>query len=73
LTPVRPGVPAGAALPPAPAAAGVAPSDVDLAVCTHLHPDHVAWNTRLDGTGERVPTFPNARLRGGDRLADPGR
>jgi glyoxylase-like metal-dependent hydrolase (beta-lactamase superfamily II) len=61
----RPGVPASgsaaAALPSALAAAGVAPSDVDLVICTHLHPDHVGWNTRPDGTGERVPTFPNAR------------
>jgi len=33
---------------------------VDVVLCTHLHFDHVGWNTRLvDGT--RVPTFPNAR------------
>lgn len=33
---------------------------VDLVVCTHLHVDHVGWNTMLEG--ERwVPTFPNAR------------
>ncbi len=33
---------------------------VDTVLCTHLHVDHVGWNTRLDG--ERwVPTFPNAR------------
>jgi glyoxylase-like metal-dependent hydrolase (beta-lactamase superfamily II) len=56
----RPGVPAGASLPAALAAAGVAPADVDLVVCTHLHADHVGWNTRLDG-GERVPAFPSAR------------
>ncbi|HTK63853.1 MAG TPA: MBL fold metallo-hydrolase [Pseudonocardia sp.] len=41
-------------------AAGVAPEDVDLVVITHLHADHVGWNTRLDA-GEWVPTFPNAR------------
>ena len=29
-------------------------------MCTHLHPDHVGWNTRLDD-GRWVPTFPNAR------------
>jgi glyoxylase-like metal-dependent hydrolase (beta-lactamase superfamily II) len=29
-------------------------------MCTHLHPDHVGWNTRLEG-GRWVPTFPNAR------------
>ena len=41
-------------------AAGVTPEQVDLVVCTHLHVDHVGWNTRL--VGDRwVPTFPNAR------------
>jgi glyoxylase-like metal-dependent hydrolase (beta-lactamase superfamily II) len=41
------------------ARAGVRPEDVDLVVNTHLHPDHIGWNTRLvDGTW--VPTFPNA-------------
>ena len=42
------------------AAAGVAPADVDYVLCTHLHADHVGWNTRLVN-GEWVPTFPNAR------------
>jgi glyoxylase-like metal-dependent hydrolase (beta-lactamase superfamily II) len=42
------------------AAAGVAPERVDVVVCTHLHVDHVGWNTRLVG-GRWVPTFPNAR------------
>ena len=42
------------------AAAGVQPSEVDLVVTTHIHPDHVGWNTRLID-GEWVPTFPNAR------------
>lgn len=41
------------------ARAGVEPEDVDLVVNTHLHADHVGWNTRLDG-GSWVPTFPNA-------------
>jgi glyoxylase-like metal-dependent hydrolase (beta-lactamase superfamily II) len=41
------------------AAAGVRPEDVDVVVNTHLHYDHVGWNTRLDGT-DWVPTFPNA-------------
>ncbi|MPY96253.1 MAG: MBL fold metallo-hydrolase [Acidimicrobiia bacterium] len=41
------------------AAAGVAPEDVDYVVCTHLHVDHVGWNTHLVD-GEWVPTFPNA-------------
>jgi glyoxylase-like metal-dependent hydrolase (beta-lactamase superfamily II) len=42
------------------ARAGVDPPDVDLVMCTHLHPDHVGWNTRLVD-GRWVPTFPNAR------------
>jgi len=29
-------------------------------LCTHLHIDHVGWNTRLRN-GRWVPTFPNAR------------
>lgn len=41
------------------AAAGVRPEDVDLVVNTHLHVDHVGWNTRLTD-GVWVPTFPNA-------------
>lgn len=41
------------------ARAGVEPEDVDIVVNTHLHIDHVGWNTYLD---ERrwAPTFPNA-------------
>ncbi len=42
------------------AAAGVRPEDVDTVLLTHLHTDHVGWNTRLvDGRWQ--PTFPNAR------------
>ena len=41
-------------------AAGVAPGDIDIVLCTHLHADHVGWNTRLEG-GKWVPTFPNAK------------
>jgi glyoxylase-like metal-dependent hydrolase (beta-lactamase superfamily II) len=42
------------------AGAGFAPESVDAVVCTHLHVDHVGWNTRLvDGRWE--PTFPKAR------------
>ncbi len=33
---------------------------VDVVVCTHVHFDHVGWNTRTVD-GEVVPTFPNAR------------
>ncbi|MDH3691889.1 MAG: MBL fold metallo-hydrolase [Gammaproteobacteria bacterium] len=39
---------------------GVAPEDVDFVMCTHLHVDHVGWNTRLQD-GKWVPTFPNAK------------
>lgn len=41
-------------------AAGVTPRNVDLVLNTHLHTDHVGWNTRLV-EGRWVPTFPNAR------------
>ncbi len=41
-------------------AAGVTPDDVDYVLCTHLHVDHVGWNTRLKD-GRWVPTFPNAK------------
>jgi len=41
-------------------AAGVGVGDIDYVLCTHLHPDHVGWNTRLED-GRWVPTFPNAR------------
>ena len=41
-------------------AAGFSPESIDVVVCTHLHVDHVGWNTRLVD-GEWVPTFPNAR------------
>lgn len=42
------------------AAIGVRPEDVNYVLCTHLHGDHVGWNTRLVD-GRWVPTFPNAR------------
>jgi glyoxylase-like metal-dependent hydrolase (beta-lactamase superfamily II) len=41
------------------AAAGVRPEDVDVVVNTHLHTDHIGWNTRLVD-GAWMPTFPNA-------------
>jgi glyoxylase-like metal-dependent hydrolase (beta-lactamase superfamily II) len=41
-------------------AAGFPPESIDVVICTHLHVDHVGWNTRLDG-GRWVPTFPRAR------------
>ena len=40
-------------------AAGVSPEDVDFVVCTHLHADHVGWNTTLIDNQWQV-TFPNA-------------
>ena len=40
--------------------AGVTPEQVDFVMCTHLHWDHVGWNTRLID-GRWVPTFPNAK------------
>lgn len=42
------------------AEAGIRPEEIDLVMCTHLHADHVGWNTRLDN-GRWVPTFPKAR------------
>ncbi|HVV42876.1 MAG TPA: MBL fold metallo-hydrolase [Nitrobacter sp.] len=41
-------------------AAGLGVGDIDFVMCTHLHVDHVGWNTRLEN-GRWVPTFPNAR------------
>lgn len=41
-------------------AAGFEPSTIDFVACTHLHVDHVGWNTMLVN-GQWVPTFPNAR------------
>ncbi|HUB96311.1 MAG TPA: MBL fold metallo-hydrolase [Stellaceae bacterium] len=40
--------------------AGFRPEQIDVVLCTHLHIDHVGWNTRLVN-GRWVPTFPNAR------------
>ncbi|MFE2476736.1 MBL fold metallo-hydrolase [Streptomyces sp. NPDC059389] len=41
-------------------AAGVRPEDVDIVVNTHVHGDHVGWNT-VAADGGWVPAFPNAR------------
>ena len=43
------------------AQAGFKPEDVDFVLCTHLHVDHVGWNTQLRD-GRWVPTFPNAKV-----------
>jgi glyoxylase-like metal-dependent hydrolase (beta-lactamase superfamily II) len=42
------------------AALGLVPEAIDIVFCTHLHVDHVGWNTRLLD-GRWVPTFPKAR------------
>jgi len=42
------------------AAAGYPRESIDTVLCTHLHVDHVGWNTMLVD-GRWVPTFPNAR------------
>ena len=39
--------------------AGAEPEQIDIVLCTHLHTDHVGWNTVLKD-GRWVPTFPNA-------------
>jgi glyoxylase-like metal-dependent hydrolase (beta-lactamase superfamily II) len=41
-------------------------NDIDFVMCTHLHTDHVGWNTRLEN-GRWVPTFPKARYVFADR------
>lgn len=41
-------------------AAGFPPDSIDTVLCTHLHVDHVGWNTRLEG-GKWLPTFARAR------------
>ena len=63
------------------AAAGVRPEEVDFVLCTHLHVDHVGWNTKLEN-GRWVPTFPKAKylfgkadyeFYGADNAKDPAR
>lgn len=46
--------------------AGWSRDSVDVVVCTHLHVDHVGWNTMLVD-GKWVPTFPKARYLIGKR------
>jgi glyoxylase-like metal-dependent hydrolase (beta-lactamase superfamily II) len=48
------------------AGTGVSVNDIDFVLCTHLHVDHVGWNTRLEN-GRWVPTFPKARYVFADR------
>jgi glyoxylase-like metal-dependent hydrolase (beta-lactamase superfamily II) len=47
-------------------AIGLTVNDIDYVMCTHLHVDHVGWNTRLDN-GRWVPTFPKAKYIMADR------
>jgi glyoxylase-like metal-dependent hydrolase (beta-lactamase superfamily II) len=42
------------------AGTGVSVDQIDYVMCTHLHVDHVGWNTRLEN-GRWVPTFPKAK------------
>lgn len=48
------------------AATGIGVGDIDYVMCTHLHVDHVGWNTRLEN-GRWVPTFPKAKYLFADR------
>jgi glyoxylase-like metal-dependent hydrolase (beta-lactamase superfamily II) len=48
------------------AAAGLGFGDIDYVMCTHLHVDHVGWNTKLEN-GRWVPTFPKAKYLFADR------
>ena len=48
------------------AATGLTVNDIDYVMCTHLHTDHVGWNTKLEN-GRWVPTFPKARYIMADR------
>ena len=48
------------------AATGLTVNDIDFVMCTHLHVDHVGWNTKLEN-GVWVPTFPKAKYVFADR------
>lgn len=48
------------------AAIGLTVNDIDYVMCTHMHVDHVGWNTRLEN-GRWVPTFPKAKYVFADR------
>jgi len=39
----------------------VRPEDITHVIMSHMHFDHIGWNTRRNAAGEIVPTFPNAR------------
>jgi glyoxylase-like metal-dependent hydrolase (beta-lactamase superfamily II) len=48
------------------ASVGLGFAHIDFVMCTHMHVDHVGWNTRLEN-GRWVPTFPKARYIFADR------
>jgi len=39
----------------------VQPEDITHVIMSHMHFDHIGWNTRRNAAGEIVPTFPNAK------------
>ncbi|MBB6144161.1 glyoxylase-like metal-dependent hydrolase (beta-lactamase superfamily II) [Silvibacterium bohemicum] len=51
------------------AAVSLSPDDIDFVICTHLHFDHIGWNTKLEN-GRWVPTFSKARYLFGSREFD---
>jgi len=51
------------------AATGVRMDQIDYVMCTHLHVDHVGWNTRLEN-GNWVPTFDKAKYVFSDKELD---
>lgn len=57
----RPGMPPGK-LDETLAAAGISPSEIDLVIHTHLHIDHVGWNTIDDADGKSRVFFDRARF-----------
>lgn len=57
----RPGFPPGR-LDEALRSAGLAPGDIDLVVHTHLHIDHVGWNTVEGAGGKPEVFFPRAEF-----------
>ncbi|MET1047692.1 MAG: MBL fold metallo-hydrolase [Hyphomicrobium sp.] len=51
--------------------AGYPPESITIVLCTHLHLDHVGWNTRWDGE-KWMPTFPNAAISSAEASGDTG-
>jgi glyoxylase-like metal-dependent hydrolase (beta-lactamase superfamily II) len=39
---------------------GLRPEDITHVIMSHMHFDHIGWNTRRNGAGAIVPTFPHA-------------